>query len=119
MRLKSGSGKKTYDYDQNDDKARRLAEIASYTPEKKLYSGEKTKLVTFGWDGFKSEDVTNQVEKVVLKERGDKYSDPDYLSIRANMSKDDPKFDVDFWGAYFKKVDHRPSLNQKMGSLFK
>ena len=92
-----GREKKEYDYDAKDDKARRLAEIASYTSEKQLYSSEKTTAVTFGWDGIKTEDVTEQVATVALKGRPNKYKDPEYLSVRANMSKDDPKFDVDFW----------------------
>jgi len=113
------TSKREIDYDPTDDKARRLAEIASYTSERQLYSGEKTQIVTFGWDGIKKEDVTEEVAKVVLKGRPDKYKDPEYLSVRANMSKDDPKFDVDFWGAYFKKIDHKRSLNERIGDVFK
>lgn len=114
-----GREKKEYDYDAKDDKARRLAEIASYTSEKQLYSSEKTTAVTFGWDGIKTEDVTEQVATVALKGRPNKYKDPEYLSVRANMSKDDPKFDVDFWGAYFKKLDGKRSLNERMGDVLK
>jgi len=110
---------KQYPYDPDDPRSKRIAEIAGYTPERSIHTSDKRiKMATFGWNGFEVQDVTEEVKALKLQGKPDKYKDPDYLSIRANMSKDDPRFDVEFWGAYFKKIDHRPSLNDKMSNYF-
>ena len=110
---------KKYPYDPNSPRSKRLAEIAGHQTEKSIYSDNRIKMATIGWRGLEMQDVTDEVKDIVLAGKPDKYKDPDYLSIRANMSKDDPRFDVEFWGAYFKKIDNRPSLNEKMASLVK
>ena len=91
-------------------------------PEK--FDDPNTKIMVYSIKGLsltKGEyaDVTDEVKKVVTRasvgETYDKYKDHDYLSRRANISKDDERFDPDFWEAYFKKIDHKPSVNQAIG----
>ena len=58
-------------------------------------------------DGFSVEkvDATEEVTRIIEERERLKYDDIDYLANRANMKKDDPKFDRDFWKLYFKRVD--------------
>ena len=108
-----------YQYDKNDPRSKRIAEIAGYQTKDSIYSDKRIKMATIGWKGIEMHDVTDEVKEIVLEGKPDKYKDPDYLAVRANMSKDDPRFDVEFWGAYFKKIDNRPTLNDKISGLLK
>jgi hypothetical protein len=83
------------------------------------------RLILYSIDGFNvhKEDVTEDIKKVVLgrhvaSDEYDKYRDPDYLSRRSKMAKDDPRFDPDFWEAYYRKVDERVSTNDRLVSWF-
>jgi len=98
-----------------DDDKRRLYEAASSFSEKEVLGGKKVKIAVFSFsDGFKNVDATEDVKKIILgKDRGsdyDRYLDPKYLSYRAKMDIDDPKFDVEFLGNYFKKIDNSKEL---------
>ena len=92
-----------------DYKKKHLLHVASRQDEKKLLDGKKVKIVSLGSTGFESYDATEEVKKIVFNigDEGsyDKYKDEVYLAHRANMSKDDPKFDAGFWGSYFKRID--------------
>ena len=47
----------------------------------------------------------------------DCYKDPNYLSIRSKMSLDDPRFDADFWGAYFQRIDGKSGAKPIMPEI--
>merc|ERR1711890_147525 len=66
-------------------------------------AGKEVTIASWSWsEGYKKLDATEAVREVAIKEQIDKYNDIDYLANRANMNKDDPKFDKDFWMLYFK-----------------
>merc|ERR1711874_10 len=73
---------------------------------RRYVEGKEIEIASWSWsEGYKKIDATEAVRKIVVKDQFDKYNDADYLANRANMKKDDPKFDKDFWMLYFKKVD--------------
>jgi len=85
-----------------------------------LFPGNKVEIYTFGPNGYEKIDVTKEVREIVDEKEIKKYDDIDYLAERANMKKNDPKFDPEFWSMYFKKVDEkRLNPNQKMDKLMK
>ena len=79
-----------------------------------FFTSENEKTVVLSIDGFsmKKTDITDQVREAKLgahKDGYDKYKDHQYLAERANMKIDDPKFDADFFGPYFRRIDERIS----------
>ena len=78
------------------------------------FKNENEKTVVLSIEGFsvKKTDITDQVREASLgpvKDGYDKYKDLEYLAERANMKIDDPKFDADFLGPYFRRIDERSS----------
>ena len=89
------------------------------------FTSENEKTVVLSIEGFSmtKTDITDQVREAKLgpvKDGYNKYKDLKYLAERANMKIDDPKFDADFFGAYFRRIDERNSnkgVNQQLSQL--
>ena len=72
-------------------------------------------------------DITDRVHELYyaqeknLAPNYDPYKDEDYLSERAKMKKDDPKFDAEFWGQYFRNIDKKrqsETINKTISRFF-
>jgi hypothetical protein len=74
------------------------------------FLGSKVTIYVLGPEGYETMDVTEEVEKIDEEKQRKKYTDIDYLADRANMKKDDPRFDPDFWRMYFKNIDGKRGM---------
>jgi hypothetical protein len=81
--------------------------------------GSKVTIYVLGPNGYETMDVTQEVEKIDEEKQQKKYDDIDYLADRANMKRDDPRFDPDFWRMYFKNVDEKRGMTpaRKLGKV--
>ena len=83
------------------------------------FLGSKVTFYVLGPEGYETMDVTEEVEKIDEEKQRKKYTDIDYLADRANMKKDDPRFDPDFWQMYFKNIDEKRGMTpaRKLGKV--
>ena len=69
------------------------------------------------FDGFKKEDITEEVKEAAFgseHKNYDRYTDPVYIRKRLNVpegSQRDEKFDVELAGVYLRRMDSSNSLN--------
>lgn len=98
---------------EEDPQKASIAALAKSGWTKDAWKNENrtAKIVTWENGGFVTKDVTKEVRAYALGEAEepvyDKYKDHDYLAERAQMKKTDPKFDPDYLGSFFEKMDKK------------
>lgn len=108
--------------DTDDEKTKNLKRLATGLTVEDIHNRKSSIIYKFNMStGLEKEDLTEEVKEYVLKRElktTNKYDDVDYLARRAKMDKSDPRFDQDFWRAYFKRVDTR-TPNDAIGEFLK
>ena len=116
---------KNLDEKLEERKQRNIRKLSNNVTIEDIEKGKR--IIDYKWEngGFVKYDRTQDIKDYLAGKRTsgedyDQYKDEDYLARRSNMSKDDPKFDADFWGAYYKRIDkkHSTSANDKISDYF-